>query len=106
MSKTKYVPTSKVISVACKCCVLTFSCTCHDYTIKNNMCKHIHAVRLNMENKKDVKNKTIRYFKSTRREMRYVRKCYLFNHLLVNPKKVLLIKCNNCITCSCLKQAH
>jgi len=37
----------KVICVACKICVHLFSCTCYDYTIKNNMCKHIHAVKMN-----------------------------------------------------------
>jgi len=37
----------KVICVACKICVRLFSCTCYDYTIKNNMCKHIHAVKIN-----------------------------------------------------------
>lgn len=38
--------TYKVICVACKCCVHVFSCTCYDYTINNNMYKHIHAVQI------------------------------------------------------------
>jgi len=43
----------KVICVVCKCCVHLFSCTCYDYSIKNNMCKHIHAVRMSiMQNSK------------------------------------------------------
>ncbi|XP_022168117.1 uncharacterized protein LOC111032183 [Myzus persicae] len=45
----------KVICIVCKCCVHLFSCTCYDYSIKNNMCKHIHAVRMNsMLNNEDV----------------------------------------------------
>ena len=31
----------KVICIMCKCCVHLYSCTCYDYSIKNNMCKHI-----------------------------------------------------------------
>lgn len=38
----------KVICVVCDICVHSFKCTCYDYTIKNNMCKHIHAVQMNM----------------------------------------------------------
>ncbi|XP_029348723.1 uncharacterized protein LOC103311925 [Acyrthosiphon pisum] len=38
----------KIICVACKVCIHLFSCTCYYYTIKNNMCKHIHAVNINM----------------------------------------------------------
>lgn len=45
----KHEPCScKIICVACKVCIHLFSCTCYDYTIKNNMCKHIHAVNINM----------------------------------------------------------
>lgn len=45
----------KVICILCKCCVHLFSCTCYDSCIKNNMCKHIHAVRMNsMINNEDV----------------------------------------------------
>ncbi|KAL4130861.1 hypothetical protein QTP88_008240 [Uroleucon formosanum] len=45
----------KVICIVCKCCVHLFSCTCYDYCIKNNMCKHIHVVRMNsMVNNEDV----------------------------------------------------
>ncbi|KAL4156139.1 hypothetical protein QTP88_000174 [Uroleucon formosanum] len=45
----------KVICIVCKCCVHLSSCTCYDYCIKNNMCKHIHVVRMNsMVNNEDV----------------------------------------------------
>jgi len=37
----------KVICVACKICVHLFSCSCYDYTIKNNMCKHTCSVKIN-----------------------------------------------------------
>lgn len=37
----------KVICVACKICIHLFSCTCYDYTIKNNMCKHTCSVKIN-----------------------------------------------------------
>ncbi|XP_035225897.1 uncharacterized protein LOC118198347 isoform X4 [Stegodyphus dumicola] len=35
---------------SCNECVSTFTCSCPDYTIQNNMCKHIHAVLIS-ENK-------------------------------------------------------
>lgn len=38
----------KIMCVACKVCAHLFSCTCDDYSIKNNMCKHIHAVIINV----------------------------------------------------------
>lgn len=47
----------KIICVACKVCVHIFSCTCYDYTIKNNMCKHIHMVKMNMSDDNDLKAK-------------------------------------------------
>ncbi|XP_022169811.1 uncharacterized protein LOC111033408, partial [Myzus persicae] len=47
----------KIICVACKVCVHLFSCTCYDYTIKNNMCKHIHAVKINMLDDNDINTK-------------------------------------------------
>ncbi|XP_035231082.1 uncharacterized protein LOC118202963 [Stegodyphus dumicola] len=28
----------------CSCCLKAYKCTCHDYSILNNMCKHIHFV--------------------------------------------------------------
>lgn len=38
----------KVTCIMCKCCVHMFSCTCYDYSIKNNMYKHIHAIRISL----------------------------------------------------------
>lgn len=34
----------KVKCLVCKVCIHMFSCTCSDYLIKHNLCKHIHAV--------------------------------------------------------------
>lgn len=44
----------KIICVARKVCVHLFSCTCYGYTIKNNMYKHIHAVKMNISDDKDI----------------------------------------------------
>ncbi|KAF0754169.1 SWIM-type domain-containing protein [Aphis craccivora] len=47
----------KIICVACKVRVHLFSCTYYDYTIKNNLCKHIHVVKINMSDDNDLKAK-------------------------------------------------
>lgn len=47
----------KIICVACKVCVHLFSCTCYDYTIKNNMCKHIYALKINTLDDNDINTK-------------------------------------------------
>ncbi|KAL5245859.1 hypothetical protein ACI65C_013267 [Semiaphis heraclei] len=48
-----------ILRVACKICVHLFSCTCYDYTIKNNMCKHIHAVKINDDQEDQIDIQTI-----------------------------------------------
>ena len=31
----------------CVCCMSAFKCTCISFSIQNNLCKHIHAVKIN-----------------------------------------------------------
>lgn len=37
----------------CSSCLHTYSCTCHDFCIQYNMCKHIHMVSLKYPRKKE-----------------------------------------------------
>lgn len=30
----------------CFCCLSAYECTCHDFLILNNLCKHIHAINI------------------------------------------------------------
>lgn len=36
----------RLFSDECNSCLHKFTCTCHDYTIQYNMCKHIHMICL------------------------------------------------------------
>jgi hypothetical protein len=52
----------KLICNECKSCIHKYQCTCLDYSIRSNMCKHIHLIcryvssEINMENYNDSEN--------------------------------------------------
>lgn len=35
------------------CCKMAFKCTCINYCIEKNLCKHIHAVKINLQPQND-----------------------------------------------------
>lgn len=43
-------PKCNLMCRECVCCLSAYHCTCHDFVILNNICKHIHAVNIALKN--------------------------------------------------------
>lgn len=40
----------RVLCIECKMCMHAYTCTCHNYQINHNVCKHIHFIHLSLKN--------------------------------------------------------